>query len=68
MATKVYYGYICVLGVQCVLGMSLIFTKSIIQHVQYKFYIDIRIEIIQKISIFSRAIDLIISASHWYMA
>ncbi len=35
-----------------ILGMSLIVTKSIIQ---YKFDIDIRIEIIQKISIFSRA-------------
>ncbi len=32
--------------------MSLIFTKSIIQH---KFYIDIHIEITQKISIFSWA-------------
>ncbi len=33
-------------------GISLIFTKSIIQH---KFYIDICIEITQKISIFSQA-------------
>ncbi len=34
------------------IGMSLIFIKSIIQH---NVYIDIRIKITQKISIFSRA-------------
>ncbi len=41
--------------------MSLIFTKSIIQH---KFYIDVYIEI--DINIFP-GLDLIISAPHWYM-
>ncbi len=35
-----------------ILGMSLMFTKSIIQH---KIYIDIRIEIALKVLIFSQA-------------